>query len=111
MNNKHTSNMPSARRKKAKTDSASQSSQSTQGTKTPPVRWSDDMVKGALDEAIQQDALGKRAGQSFKEEAWLLITAAAQEQVPEDLDISITVVQVESKLETVLCPTLQSNRG
>jgi len=54
----------------------------SQATDTELFRWTDDMVQAALDEAIQQDALSKRAGQGFKAEAWLLITAAAQDAIP-----------------------------
>jgi len=39
------------------------------------------MVQAALDEALQQDQLGKRAGQGFKNEAMIYITAAAQTAV------------------------------
>jgi hypothetical protein len=35
------------------------------------------MIMAALDEAIQQDSIGKRAGQGFKPEAWVLIYVAA----------------------------------
>jgi hypothetical protein len=59
------------------------------------------MVQAALDEAIQQDALGKRAGQGFKAEAWLLITAAAQDAIPANTGWKLSVAQTEGKLDLV----------
>jgi hypothetical protein len=58
-------------------------------------------VHAALDEAIQQDCLKKRAGQGFKAEAMLVITAAVQEKVDAKLGIRVTTNQVETKLDTV----------
>jgi hypothetical protein len=49
------------------------------------------MIEGALDEAEQQDALGKRAGQSFKSEALLLIATAAAERADPELNITLTI--------------------
>jgi hypothetical protein len=54
------------------------------------------MVQAALDEAIQQDCLKKRAGQGFKAEAMLAITAAAQEKVDLELGIKLTTNQGET---------------
>ncbi|KAN0071978.1 hypothetical protein V8E54_009707 [Elaphomyces granulatus] len=54
------------------------------------------MVQAALDEAIQQDCLKKRAGQGFKAEAMLAITAAAQEKVDPELGIKLTTNQGET---------------
>jgi hypothetical protein len=58
-------------------------------------------VHAALDKAIQQDCLKKRAGQGFKAEAMLVITAAVQEKVDAELGIRVTTNQVETKLDTV----------
>jgi hypothetical protein len=54
-------------------------------------------VHAALDKAIQQDCLKKRAGQGFKAEAMLVITAAVQEKVVAELGIRVTTNQVETK--------------
>jgi len=62
------------------------------------------MVQAALDEALQQDQLGKRAGQGFKGEAMINITAAAQTAVEPELGITLTVDQVEGKLALVCNP-------
>jgi hypothetical protein len=69
--------------------------------KLPRFNWTEPMVHAALDEAIQQDGLKKRAGQGFKAEALLAITAAAQEKADPELTTRLTTSQLESKLDAV----------
>lgn len=70
-------------------------------SKQPRFSWTEPMVHAALDEAIQQDGLKKRAGQGFKAEAMLAITAAAQEKIDPELGVKLMTNQVETKLDTV----------
>jgi hypothetical protein len=86
--------MPRKYRKKQGAQETSQIDRSQQ------LRWTDCMVHAALDEAIQQDQLGKRAGQGFKAEALILITAAAQKKVEHGLGIELTTIQLDTKLDT-----------
>jgi hypothetical protein len=81
----------------------------SQVTEADPFRWTNAMVLAALDEAIQQDSIGKRAGQGFKPEAWVLISAAAQEAIPLNSTWKVTVTQTECKLESVLIRLLLFN--
>lgn len=98
--------MPSKRRGDKKRASDPQS------TQVETLRWTDDMVQAALDEALQQDQLGKRAGQGFKDEALIPITAAAQAAMDPELGITLTVSQLEGKLAIVcnLFPMIASYR-
>src|SRR5882762_7660232 len=74
--------MPSKRRKASKkANTQNTQNDSSQIEPSPTLRWTDEMVQAALDEALQQDQLGKRAGQGFKNEAMIYITAAAQTAV------------------------------
>src|SRR6267378_753246 len=79
----------------------SRKNKTTQDDEQEKLSWTEPMVQAALDEAIQQDCLKKRAGQGFKAEAMLAITAAAQEKVDPELGIKLTTNQVETKLDTV----------
>jgi hypothetical protein len=69
----------------------------TQIETAPALRWIDAMVQAALDEALQQDQLGKRAGQGFKDEAMTCIPAAAQAEMDPELGITLTADRVEGK--------------
>ncbi|KAN0070911.1 hypothetical protein V8E54_011076 [Elaphomyces granulatus] len=86
--------MPRKSRKNKATQDNEQEKQQSRFT------WTEPMVHAALDEAIQQDCLKKRAGQGFKAEAMLVITAAVQEKVDAELGIRVTTNQVETKLDT-----------
>jgi len=66
----------------------SRKNKTTQDDEQEKLSWTEPMVQAALDEAIQQDCLKKRAGQGFKAEAMLAITAAAQEKVDPELGSS-----------------------
>ena len=97
--------MPSKRRKASKkANTQNTQNDSSQIEPSPTLRWTDEMVQAALDEALQQDQLGKRAGQGFKNEAMINITAAAQTAVEPGLGITLTVDQVEGKLALVCNP-------
>lgn len=87
--------MPRKSRKNKATQDNEQEKQQSRFT------WTEPMVHAALDEAIQQDCLKKRAGQGFKAEAMLVITAAVQEKVDVELGIRVTTNQVETKLDTL----------
>lgn len=87
-------------RKYRKNQDVDQNSQGNQNP-GPRVNWTEPMVHAALEEAIQQDALKKRAGQGFKAEAILAITAAAQEKADPEVGIKLTTSQMETKLDTV----------
>jgi hypothetical protein len=89
--------MPRKSRKTKKTKTTQDDAQEKQ----PRFNWTEPMVHAALDEAIQQDCLKKRAGQGFKAEAVVAITAAAQEKVDPELGIKLTTNQVDTKLDTV----------
>jgi hypothetical protein len=97
--------MPSKRRyAKKKASDSPNSHNTTQNEAASTLRWTDTMVQAALDEALQQDQLGKRAGQGFKDEAMSCITAAAQAEMDPELGITLTSDQVEGKLALVRNP-------
>jgi hypothetical protein len=81
--------MPKAHRRQKEQAEASQDDGIQASQQANRLVWTDAMVEGALDEAEQQDALGKRAGQSFKSEALLLIAAAAAERADPEIFVHI----------------------
>jgi hypothetical protein len=86
--------MPKAGRRQKKQAEASQDDGTQASQQANHLIWTDAMIEGALDEAEQQDALGKRAGQSFKSEALLLIATAAAERAHPELNITLTIAQI-----------------